>query len=102
MSLTKRRLYPARPPNAPVPSPLLRDVIDHEGDSLEGVRVAQAVLEVERPVARDQPAVVDLDREAGRPPADLRAGVETGSPPGGPRRGPVRRRRGGRLFCGGR
>src|ERR1700675_2674467 len=37
--LTNRRLYPARALRAPVPSPLLGDVIDHQRDPLEGVRV---------------------------------------------------------------
>src|SRR6266545_6253253 len=75
-ALTNRRLYPARPRRAPVPPPLLRDVVDDQRNPLERVRLAQAVLEVERPVAGDQAPVVHLDREARRAPADLGRVVE--------------------------
>src|SRR4051794_21416369 len=80
MSLTSARLYPARPPRAPVPPTLLGDVIDHQRDPLEGVGVPQAILEVEGPVAGDKPAIVHLDREARRAAADLRAVVEAQAP----------------------
>src|SRR6266545_6857509 len=59
-ALTNRRLYPARPLRAPVPPALLGDVVDHERDALERVRVPQPVLQMEGPVADAQPPVVHL------------------------------------------
>src|ERR687894_167536 len=40
--------------------------VDHQRHAFEAVALAQAVLDEVGVVARDQPAVVDLDREAGR------------------------------------
>ena len=61
-SLTLRNLS-ARP---------LRYVVDDQRDALERVLLAHPVLEVIGPVARDQPPVVDLDRDPRRRGADLR------------------------------
>src|SRR5581483_3817274 len=91
LTLTLRRLYPARPLRAPLsrngprlaarPGPALaRDVVDDERNALEVIGIAQPVLEVKGPVAIDQPAIVHLDREARRPAADLRRVVEPQPP----------------------
>ena len=81
-------LYPARTLRAPVVRKrvalgfasralaLAWHVVDHQRDALKAIGVAQAVLEVEGPVAVDQPAVVDLDREARRAPPNLRRVVD--------------------------
>ena len=64
------------------------------GHALEPVALAQAVLEEVGPVAGDQPAVVDLDREPRRARADLRRVVErAGACRGAAAAGAGRRRR---------
>src|SRR5262249_53630005 len=45
--------------------------IDHQGDALQAVGLAHPVLQVIGPVAGDQLAVVDLDRDPRRPLSDL-------------------------------
>src|SRR5262249_42749038 len=78
--LTERRLYPSGPLDAPVPPSLPGHEVDHQGHPLEPVRISQPVLEIERPVPRDQLPVVHLDREPGRPPPNLRR-VREAKPP---------------------
>src|SRR4051812_8587838 len=79
------RRDPARSRSALIPGPgprpsLAGHVVDHQRDALELVGVAQTVLEMEGPAAIDQPAVVDLEREARRPAPDLGRVVDPQTP----------------------
>src|SRR4051812_42632788 len=64
-------------------------VIDHERHALEAVALAQPVLEEEAVVARQEPLVGDLDREARRARLEL-SHVEEAHPPPAHRRGLAR------------
>src|SRR5436189_265575 len=73
-----------RPPPAGV-----RNEVDHDRNALQPVGLPQPVLQVERPLTRDQATIVDLDGEAGRPAVDLGRVVEAQTPATPRGRGPA-------------